>query len=71
MKTEDDGTGLYIGQTVLIECTVLSISDFGDAKLQFMARPNHQEYAATSVNAIFIQRPRFKWALRLLRWLYR
>jgi hypothetical protein len=63
----DDGTDLSVGDVVFIKYKVIEEpTAAGDVKLQYLPRNGQSEYAARSVNAVFVKRPGQRWLKRLL-----
>lgn len=58
---EDSASDLAVGDIVFIKLRVLEPpTKTNDVKLQYLPRTGKNEYAANSVNSIFIKRPRSK-----------
>ncbi len=71
-REEDDGRDLQVGDVVWAKFTVVSVSAIGDARCTYHPRPGFDEYAASSINAIFLWRQSDMGLLRRLwRWLTR
>ncbi len=69
-KYSDNGDGLKKGDIVFIKFEVLETpSPVGDCKLRFLPRNGKDEYAAKSINAVFIKRPAARLAQRFVNWL--
>jgi hypothetical protein len=66
------GKDLQPGDVVFIKFEVLEpATAHGDVKLRYYARDGHNEYAAKSVNSIFIKRSRFKLIRKLVNYLFK
>lgn len=63
----DEGFDLNVGDIVFIKLEVIGPpSAYGDTKLRYLARNGKDEYAADSVNSVFIKRPGSRWTKKLL-----
>jgi hypothetical protein len=63
----DDATDLQKGDIVFIKFEVLEPpTNLGDVRLRYYARRGADEYAAKSVNSIFIKRPKSRLLKRII-----
>jgi hypothetical protein len=67
LTTEDNGKDLQKGDIVFIKFEVMeNPTACGDVRLRYFARNGFSEYAASSINAIFIKRPQTRFVKNLL-----